>query len=114
MISEEIIASEAEVGYVQNVYKISARLRINKSRGGDMTDILNEIRGIEGVTTVTHEASYSKQTGVFDFGLFILKFQLVGRDASAFDYMRRVLVPGIRKISGIDIQQIQSRPQKIS
>ena len=114
MVEKEMTTVESEAGYVQNVYKVSMRLRINKSRGGDMTDILNEIRGIEGVTTVNHEASYAKQTDVFNFGLFILKFQLVGREANATQYMKTKLVPGIRKVSGVDIQQIQTNPQKLS
>ena len=114
MVEEEVLAVESEAGYTQNVYKVSLRLRINKNRGGDMTDILNEIRGIEGVTTVSHEAAYSKQTDLFNFGLFILKYQLVGRDADPIRYTKVKLAPGIRRIKGVDIQQIQSSPQKIS
>jgi RNA processing factor Prp31 len=74
MVEEQMTTVESKVGYVQNVYKIAMRLRINKDRGGDMTDILNEIRGIEGVTTVSHEASYAKETEIFNFSLFTLKF----------------------------------------
>ena len=114
IVREQMTTTESEIGYVQNVYRLSMRLRINKSRGGDMTDILNEIRGIEGVTTVNHEASYAKQTDVFNFGLFILKFQLVGRDSNPLQYMKTKLVPGIRNVSGVDIQQIQTHPQKLS
>jgi len=114
MVIEQMTTTESEIGYVQNVYRLSMRLRINKSRGGDMTDILNEIRGIEGVTTVNHEASYAKQADVFNFGLFILKFQLVGSDSNPLQYMKTKLVPGIRKVSGVDIQQIQTHPQKLS
>ena len=114
MVEEQMTTVESEAGYVQNVYKIAMRLRINKDRGGDMTDILNEIRGIEGVTTVSHEASYAKETEIFNFGLFTLKFQLVGRDANAIDYMKTKLIPGIRRVSGVDVQQMQTNPQKLS
>ena len=79
MVEEEVLAVESEAGYTQNVYKVSLRLRINKNRGGDMTDILNEIR-----------------------------------DADPIRYTKVKLAPGIRRIKGVDIQQIQSSPQKIS
>ncbi len=114
MVEEQMTTVESKVGYVQNVYKIAMRLRINKDRGGDMTDILNEIRGIEGVTTVSHEASYAKETEIFNFSLFTLKFQLVGRDADATQYMKTKLIPGIRRVSGVDVQQMQTNPQKLS
>ena len=52
MVERQLILSEQE--NPQSIYKTVAKLRINKARGGDMTQLLNEIRGIEGVTTVNH------------------------------------------------------------
>ena len=98
----------------QSIYKTAAKLRINKTRGGDMTQLLNEVRGIEGVTTVNHQADYARDTETFNFVIFEMKFELVGRDTNPISYMKRTLVPGIRDIQGIDIQDIQSRPEKLS
>ena len=103
-----------EQGSPQSIYKTAAKLRINKARGGDMTQLLNEVRGIEGVTTVNHQAEYSRNTETFDFVIFEMKFELVGREANPQSYMKNTLVPGIRNIESVDIQDIQSRPEKLS
>ena len=98
----------------QSIYKTSAKLRINKARGGDMTQLLNEVRGVEGVTTVNHQAGYARDTETFNFVIFEMKFELVGKDANPITYLKNTLIPGIRDIKGIDIQDIQSRPEKLS
>ena len=112
MVENQLDLSEQE--NPQSIYKIASKLRINKSRGGDMTQILNEVRGITGVTTVNHKADYARNTKTFDFVIFEMKFELVGRDSNPITYIKNVLVPGLRKIQGIDIQDIQSRPEKLS
>ena len=98
----------------QSIYKTIAKLRVNKSRSGDMTQLLNEVRGIKGVTTVNHRADYARDTETFDFVIFEIKYELMGKDSNPISYMKRTLVPGIRAIQGIDIQDIQSRPEKLS
>jgi hypothetical protein len=112
MVENQLTLSEQE--NPQSIYKTAAKLRINKTRGGDMTQLLNEIRGIEGVTTVNHQADYARDTETFNFVIFEMKFELVGRDANPLSYMKKTLVPGIRDVRGIDIQDIQSRPEKLS
>lgn len=106
--------NEEDTSYVQSVYKLHLKLRINRKSGGDLLDVLNEIRGVTGVTTVSHEAEYSRNTDSFLFGLFSLKFELVGRESSPKDYITKVLIPGIREIKGVDIQDIQKNPEKLS
>ncbi len=112
MVENQLTLSEQE--NLQSIYKTSAKLRINKARGGDMTQLLNEVRGIEGVTTVNHKADYSRNTETFDFVVFEMKFELVGRDTNPIIYLKKTLIPGIRDIQGVDIQDIQSRPEKLS
>jgi len=112
MVEKQLILSEQD--NTQNIYKTSAKLRINKSRGGDMTQLLNEVRGIEGVTTVSHKADYARDTETFDFVIFEMKYELIGSDANPVTYLKKTLIPGIRAIQGIDIQDIQSRPEKLS
>ncbi len=112
MVENQLTLSEQENS--QSIYKTAAKLRINKARGGDMTQLLNEIRGIEGVTTVNHQADYARDTETFNFVIFEMKFELMGADANPVTYMKKSLVPGIRAIKGIDIQDIQPRPEKLS
>ena len=112
MVEKNLALSEQE--NIQNIYKISAKLRINKARSGDMTQLLNEVRGIEGVTTVSHKADYARDTETFDFVVFEIKYELMGADTNPVIYLRKILIPGIRGIQGIDIQDIQSRPEKLS
>ena len=45
MVENQLTLSEQE--NPQSIYKTAAKLRINKTRGGDMTQLLNEVRGIE-------------------------------------------------------------------
>ena len=112
MVEKQLILSEQE--NLQSIYKIVSKLRINKARGGDMTQLLNEVRGIEGVTTVNHKADYARDTETFDFVIFEIKYELMGSDSNPVTYLKKTLIPGIRSIKGVDIQDIQSRPEKLS
>jgi len=112
MIEKTLILSEQE--NTQSIYKTAAKLRINKARGADITQIINEVRGIEGVTTVKHDAEYARKTDTFDFVIFEIKYELMGADANPVSYMKNTLVPSLRKIQGVDIQDIQARPEKLS
>ena len=112
MVEKELTLSEQE--NVQTIYKISTKLRINNARTGDITQLINEVRGIKGVTTVKHNAEYARKTDTFNFVIFEIKYELMGADANPVSYMKNILVPSIRKIQGVDIQDIQARPEKVS
>jgi len=112
MVEKTLILSEQE--NTQSIYKTAAKLRINKARGADITQIINEVRGIEGVTTVKHDAVYARKTDTFDFVIFEIKYELMGADANPVSYMKNTLVPSLRKIQGVDIQDIQARPEKLN
>ena len=112
MVEKTLILSEQE--NIQSIYKTAAKLRINNARTGDITQLINEVRGIEGVTTVNHKADYARRTDTFDFVIFEIKYELMGADANPVSYMKNTLVPSLRKIQGVDIQDIQARPEKVS
>ena len=112
MVEKTLILSEQE--NTQSIYKTAAKLRINNARTGDITQLINEVRGIEGVTTVKHNAEYARKTDTFDFVIFEIKYELMGADANPVSYMKNTLVPSLRKIQGVDIQDIQARPEKLS
>ena len=112
MVEKELTLSEQE--NVQTIYKTATKLRINNARTGDITQLINEVRGIEGVTTVKHNAEYARKTDTFNFVIFEIKYELMGADANPVSYMKNILVPSLRKIQGVDIQDIQARPEKVS
>ena len=112
IVEKQLILSEQD--NVQSIYKTSVKLRTNKARAGETTQILNEIRGIAGVTTVIHLSDYARKTDTFNFVLYEIKFELVGKDSNPITYLKKTLMPGLRKIQGVDIQDIQSRPEKLS
>jgi hypothetical protein len=111
MVEKQLLLSEDNT---QNIYKTTVKLRVNKNVAGETTQVLNEIRGISGVTTVIHMSDMARKADAYDFVLYEIKFELIGSDRSPISYMKKVLVPGIRKIQGIDIQDINPRPEKLS
>ena len=111
MVEKQLLLSEDNT---QNIYKTTVKLRVNKNVAGETTQVLNEIRGISGVTTVIHMSDMARKADAYDFVLYEIKFELIGSDSSAVSYMKRVLVPGLRKIRGIDIQDINPHPEKLS
>lgn len=111
MVQKQMLLSEDNV---QNIYKTKVQLKRNKNIAGDTTQILNEIRGIGGVTTVIHLSEMEKKGDVFDFVVYEIKYELVGSDSSPMAYIKKILVPGIRKIQGVEMIDIDSRPEKLS
>ena len=111
MVQKQMILSEDNV---QSIYKTKVQLRRNKNIAGDTTQILNEIRGIGGVTTVIHLSEMERKGDVFDFVVYEIKYELVGSDSSPISYIKKILVPGIRSIQGVEIIDIDSRPEKLS
>ena len=44
MVEKQFVLSEQE--NIQRIYKTATKLRINNERGGDITQLINEFRGI--------------------------------------------------------------------
>ena len=112
MVENCFILSEQD--NTQSIYKTSVKLRTNNARAGETTQVLNEIRGISGVTTVIHLSGYARKTDTFNFVLYEIKFELIGKESSPIRYIKKTLIPGIRNIQGIEIQDIQAKPEKLS
>ena len=112
MVEKQLSLSEQD--NTQSIYKTTVKLRVNKNIAGETTQVLNEIRGIAGVTTVIHLSDLARKAEVFDFVLYEIKFELIGKDSSPVTYIKKVLIPGIREIKGIDVQDIDPRPEKLS
>jgi hypothetical protein len=111
MVQKQMLLAEDNV---QNIYKTTVKLRLNKGRAGDTTQVLNEIRGISGVTTVIHLSEFERRADVYNFVVYEIKYELIGSDSNPVSYIKKVLIPGIRNIQGIEIQDIDPRPEKLS
>jgi hypothetical protein len=111
MVEKQLLLPEDNT---QNIYKTAVKIRANNAISGETTQVLNEIRGISGVTTVIHLSQYARKTDTFNFSLYEVKFELIGTESNPISYMKKTLIPGIRAIKGVDIQDIQARPEKLS
>ena len=111
MVQKQMLLLEDNV---QNIYKTTVKLKLNKNRAGDTTQVLNEIRGISGVTTVLHLSDFERRADIYNFVVYEIKYELIGSDSSAISYIKKVLIPGIRDIQGVEIQDIDPRPEKLS
>ena len=112
MVERQIALVEQD--NTQNIYKISIKLRLNKARSGDLTQVIDEVRGVEGVTTVSHLTDYYKKGEVYDLVVFDVKYELIGSEQDPVSYLKSTLIPGIRNVQGVDIQNIFGRPEKLS
>ena len=111
MVEKQLLLSEDNT---QNIYKTTVKLRVNRERAGETTQVLNEIRGIKGVTTVIHLSGQARKADAYDFVFYEIKYELIGRDTNPVSYIKKILVPGIREIQGVEIQDINPRPEKLS
>jgi hypothetical protein len=111
MVEKQLLLPEDNT---QNIYKTTVKLRVNRERAGETTQILNEIRGIKGVTTVIHLSGQARKADAYDFVFYEIKYELIGRDTNPVSYIKKILVPGIREIQGVEIQDINPRPEKLS
>ena len=112
MVEDCFVLSEQD--NTQSIYKTAVKLKTNNARSGETTQVLNEIRGISGVTTVIHLSDYARKTDTFNFVLYEIKFELLGIESNPIRYIKKTLIPGIRNIQGVEIQDIQARPEKLS
>lgn len=112
MVERQIALVEQD--NTQNIYKISIKLRLNKARSGDLTQVIDEVRGVEGVTTVSHLTDYYKKGEVYDLVVFDVKYELIGSEQDPVSYLKTTLIPGIRNVQGVDIQNIFGRPEKLN
>ena len=112
MVEKQLNLLEQET--VQSIYKNAFKLRLNKAMAADLTQIINEIRGIQGVTTVTHKTKFISKGVDYDTVVFDIKYELMGSAPNPVAYLKRILIPNIRKIRGVDILDAQANPEKLS
>ena len=93
MMRESIGAQADREPIDQRVYKVSLGVIVDLDQAGIDTQIENEIRGIEEVTTVKHLTDFEKSAGSRRvFRVYEIKFELVGQQ-SRQTYRDSVLVP---------------------
>ena len=98
--------SEKRIGdpsYIQDIYEITIKVSIQKTRGGDREQTYTEIRGIPGVTVITVDPLGTSHDETFYYSTLLIKFELVSQQ-DPMTYMKEVLFPGIREIKGLTLR----------
>jgi hypothetical protein len=85
------------------IYRVQLSCGVVDGIGGTDAEIMAEMRGIDGVTTVRPIADSKRRiTPTEMFTIFEVKFELLGAQ-SRVDYRDQVLLPAVRKIAGIQV-----------
>ena len=87
------------------IYKVELGVIVNVALSGTDSQIENQIRGIEGVTTVRHLTQLSRRLGHgLEYRVYEIKFELFGQ-AQRDEYRDFKLVPGIvADVQGIKVR----------
>ena len=104
MMRESIGAQADREPIDQRVYKVNLGVIVDLDVAGIDSQIENEIRGIEEVTTVKHVTEFEKSAGSRRvFRVYEIKFELVGQQ-SRQTYRASVLVPAVnREVTGVKV-----------
>lgn len=89
--------------YIQDIYEITLKVSIQKTRGGDREQTFTEIRGIPGVTVVTVDPLGTDHDETFYYSTLLIKFELVSNQ-DARKYVKQTLFPGIREVKGLTLR----------
>jgi len=95
------LLQEKDPAYDLRTYKVRMDVSIQKDIGGDIQQTQTEIRGIDGVTTVSSVGVTTRRLQK-DFGTIEIKFELLGA-TSRDKYLKRVLAPQLYRIKGLTI-----------
>ena len=100
------LESEKRIGdpsYIQNIYEVTVKVSIHKTRGGDREQTYTEIRGIPGVTVITVDPLGTSHDETLYYTTLIVKFELIANQ-DPLSYIKRTLFPGIRTIKGCTLR----------
>tara|TARA_Y100000592_G_scaffold49733_2_gene78796 strand:+ start:4260 stop:8465 length:4206 start_codon:yes stop_codon:yes gene_type:complete len=96
---------ELDIGYTQRTYKLNMRIAMAKEHGGKRDETENEIRGVEGVTTVKIIAGTTRQDAANYYADCMIKWILLGQQ-SVTQYIKGTLMPYLNKIEGLSILRV--------
>jgi hypothetical protein len=106
------LLKEIDPSYIQRVYTIEMRIRIDKRAGGNKEQTLDEIRGIPEITVV----SVIEGTSESDVNSYVTtlrcKFELTG-GRHPITYRQQKLIPSLVGIKGLRIIHL-SRPEEVA
>lgn len=110
-IIRKCIEESVDPSYNQRQYSTIVTVRIDRKLGGEREETLREIRGIKRVTTVTTIPDSAQSYGTSHRVDLSVKFALVGAE-SLQKYLQIDLIPGLRKIKGLSIINLEN-PKEI-
>ena len=98
---------EADPSYRQSTYAIDLKIRIEKRKGGNKEQTLDEIRGIPFLTVVSIVPDTSSSDEAAYLTTLKCKFALTqSKDPMA--YKQNVLIPSLINIKGLSIKYINN------
>ena len=93
-------------GYEYKSFEVRAKIRKNKSIGGDKYETIGEIRSIPGVTVVSYVPGSGTEDASNYYDLVRIKFCCIQNvRISPRSFVNRILRKEINKISGINVQK---------
>jgi len=107
------LLSEIDPSYSQQLYSVVISVAISKSRGGDITETQAEIRGIDGVTTVSDLEGGDREDQYNYYRRYRIKFVLT-RTQDIDAYLGAYFIPGLREIKGLHKIKVITKPQEVS
>ena len=69
--------NEVDASYLQKLFHVIVSASISKERGGDITETQAEIRGIDGVTTLSVVEGSEREDAYNYYRRFSIKFELI-------------------------------------
>ena len=104
---------EEDPAYSQKLYSIIVSVAISKSRGGDNTQTQAEIRGINGVTTLSVVEGSDREDQYNYYRQYLIKFELTQSQALEA-YIGNTFIRELRKIKGLHKIKLLSKPRQIA
>ena len=98
--------SEKRIGdpsYIQDIYVITIKVSIHKTRGGDREQTYTEMRGIPGVTVISVDPLGTSHDETHYYSTLLVKFELVSNQDPR-KYVKQTLFPGIREVKGLTLR----------
>lgn len=92
--------NEVDASYLQKLFHVIVSASISKERGGDITETQAEIRGIDGVTTLSVVEGSEREDAYNYYRRFSIKFELI-KGNTLDNYLGGIFIPGLRRIKGL-------------
>jgi len=99
------ILSEVDPNYVQDLYVVLCKVAMSKTKGGEIKQTTDEIKGIPEVTIVNTVPGSTSADQAHHYATLLVKFELTGgKDPVVFK--ENILIPSMVVIPGLSIKYV--------